>query len=61
MYESGRQEIEPVIYKGATHGFMREGELPTASPENKKARGRRLARLENTAFQARIVVVNGDR
>ena len=29
---------EPVIYDGAGHGFMRAGEAPDASPENKKAR-----------------------
>lgn len=29
---------EPVIYEGAGHGFMRSGEAPDASPENKKAR-----------------------
>jgi carboxymethylenebutenolidase len=29
---------EPVIYKGAGHGFMREGEMPNAEPATKKAR-----------------------
>jgi carboxymethylenebutenolidase len=28
---------EPVIYEGAGHGFMREGEPPDAKPANKKA------------------------
>jgi carboxymethylenebutenolidase len=32
------KKYEPVIYKGAGHGFMREGESPTASEANKKAR-----------------------
>ncbi len=29
---------DPVIYDGAGHGFMRAGEDPAGSPENKKAR-----------------------
>ena len=32
------KKYEPVIYAGAGHGCMREGEAPNASPENKKAR-----------------------
>ena len=32
------KKYEPVIYKGATHGFMREGEMPNANEANKKAR-----------------------
>jgi carboxymethylenebutenolidase len=32
------KKYEPVIYKGAGHGFMRDGESPTGTPENKKAR-----------------------
>jgi carboxymethylenebutenolidase len=35
----------PVTYAGAGHGFMRAGEAPDASPENKKARGEALQRL----------------
>jgi carboxymethylenebutenolidase len=38
--------FEPVTYDGAGHGFMRAGEAPDASPENKKARADGLARLE---------------
>jgi carboxymethylenebutenolidase len=30
--------FEPVTYEGAGHGFMRAGEDPAGSPENKKAR-----------------------
>lgn len=30
--------FEPVIYDGAGHGFMRSGEAPDASAENRKAR-----------------------
>jgi carboxymethylenebutenolidase len=29
---------DPVVYDGAGHGFMRAGEAPDASPENRKAR-----------------------
>jgi carboxymethylenebutenolidase len=32
------KKYEPVIYKGATHGFMREGEMPNPNEANKKAR-----------------------
>ena len=35
----------PVVYSGAGHGFMRAGEAPDASPENKKARDEAFARL----------------
>ena len=31
------KKYEPVIYEGAGHGFMRAGQAPDASPENKKA------------------------
>ena len=37
MKKAGKA-YEPVTYKGAGHGFMRAGEAPDASPENKKAR-----------------------
>ena len=32
------KKYEPVIYKGAGHGFMRAGEAPDAKPANRKAR-----------------------
>jgi carboxymethylenebutenolidase len=32
------KKYEPVIYKGAGHGFMRAGESPEGSPDDKKAR-----------------------
>jgi carboxymethylenebutenolidase len=35
---------EPVIYKGAGHGFMRAGEAPDATPANRKARDEAWAR-----------------
>jgi carboxymethylenebutenolidase len=36
---------EPVTYEGAGHGFMRAGQAPDASPENKKAWDEGFARL----------------
>lgn len=37
MKGAGKKYV-PKIYDGAGHGFMRAGEAPDASPENKKAR-----------------------
>jgi carboxymethylenebutenolidase len=37
MKDAGKK-YEPVIYKGAGHGFMREGEAPNANEATKKAR-----------------------
>lgn len=37
MKKAGKK-FEPVIYKGAGHGFMRAGEAPDASAANKQAR-----------------------
>ena len=39
------KKYEPVTYDGAGHGFMRAGEAPDASPENKKAREEGFKRL----------------
>jgi carboxymethylenebutenolidase len=36
--KAGGKKYEPVIYKGAGHGFMREGEMPNANEAAKKAR-----------------------
>jgi carboxymethylenebutenolidase len=44
LMKAADKKYEPIIYKGATHGFMREGESPTGSPENKKARDDAWAR-----------------
>jgi carboxymethylenebutenolidase len=44
LMKAAGKKYEPVIYNGATHGFMREGESPTGSPENKKARDDAWAR-----------------
>jgi carboxymethylenebutenolidase len=38
LMKGAGKKYEPVIYKGATHGFMREGEMPNANEANKKAR-----------------------
>jgi carboxymethylenebutenolidase len=38
LMRAAGKEYEPVTYKDATHGFMREGEMPNASEANKKAR-----------------------
>ncbi|MBA2585742.1 MAG: dienelactone hydrolase family protein, partial [Chthoniobacterales bacterium] len=38
LMKAAGKKYEPVIYKGAGHGFMREGEMPGASDANKKAR-----------------------
>lgn len=38
--------FEPVTYAGAGHGFMRAGEDPAGSPENKKARADAWVRLK---------------
>jgi carboxymethylenebutenolidase len=44
LMKAASKKYEPVIYKGATHGFMREGEAPNASEANKKARDDAWAR-----------------
>ncbi len=44
MKAAGKR-YEPLVYDGAGHGFMRAGEAPDASPENKKAREAGFARL----------------
>ena len=38
LVKAAGKKYEPVIYKGAGHGFMREGEMPNANEANKKAR-----------------------
>ena len=39
------KSFEPVTYAGAGHGFMRAGQAPDATPENKKAYEDGLSRL----------------
>ena len=43
--QAAGKKYEPVTYAGAGHGFMRAGEAPDASPENRKAREESLSRL----------------
>ena len=38
--------FDPVTYEGAGHGFMRAGEDPAGSPENKKARADAWVRIK---------------
>src|SRR5690606_27789124 len=38
LMKAAGKKYEPVTYEGAGHGFMRAGEDPSGSPENKKAR-----------------------
>ena len=45
------KKYEPVIYKGAGHGFMRDGENPEGKPENKKARDDAWARWKDLLKQ----------
>lgn len=44
LMKAAGKNYEPVIYKGAGHGFMRDGESPEGKPENKKARDDAWAR-----------------
>ncbi|HEY8835298.1 MAG TPA: dienelactone hydrolase family protein, partial [Chthoniobacterales bacterium] len=44
LMKAAGKKYEPVIYKGAGHGFMREGEMPTANEANRKARDDAWAR-----------------
>jgi len=39
LMKAAGKKYEPIIYNGAGHGFMREGEMPGANEANKKARG----------------------
>jgi carboxymethylenebutenolidase len=45
MKDAGKP-YEPVIYKGAGHGFMRAGEQPEPTPANKQAREDAWVRLK---------------
>jgi carboxymethylenebutenolidase len=46
LMKAAGKKYEPVIYKGAGHGFMRDGESPEGKPENKKAREDAWARWQ---------------
>ena len=51
LMKAAGKKYEPVIYKGAGHGFMREGEMPTANEANQKARGDAWARWKKLLKQ----------
>ena len=53
LMKAAEKKFEPVFYKGAGHGFMRAGEAPDASPENKKAREDAWARWKNLLKELR--------
>ena len=50
MKQAGKT-YEPVIYNGAGHGFMRAGEAPDASADNKRAREAALQRWKDALKQ----------
>ncbi len=47
MMKAAGKKYDPVIYKGAGHGFMRAGEQPDATAPNKKAREDAWTRLKD--------------
>jgi carboxymethylenebutenolidase len=51
LMKAAGKKYEPVIYKGAGHGFMRDGEDPNGNPENKKARDDAWARWKTLLKQ----------
>jgi carboxymethylenebutenolidase len=51
LMKAAGKKYEPVIYKGAGHGFMREGEMPNANEANKKARDDAWARWKKMLKQ----------
>ena len=51
LMKAAGKKYEPVIYKGATHGFTREGEMPNANEANKKARDDAWARWKTLLKQ----------
>jgi len=50
MKQAGKT-YEPVIYNGAGHGFMRAGEAPDASADNKRACEAALQRWKDALKQ----------
>lgn len=47
MMKNAGKFYEPVVYDGGGHGFMRSGQDPEGSPENKKAREDALVRFRS--------------
>jgi carboxymethylenebutenolidase len=52
--KAAKKKYEPVTYEGAGHGFMRAGEDPAGTPENKKAREEGFARLTKLLKEANV-------
>ena len=46
LMKTAGKKFDPVTYEGAGHGFMKSGEDPAGSPENKKAREGAWIRLK---------------
>jgi carboxymethylenebutenolidase len=51
LMRRANKKYDPVIYSGAGHGFMREGEKPDADEENRKARDDAWARWKGLLKQ----------
>lgn len=47
LMKAAKKKYEPVTYKGAGHGFMRDGESPEGTEANKKARTDSWARWKD--------------
>ena len=46
-----RKKYEPVVYKGAGHGFMRQGEAPDAISADRTARGEAWKRWKKLPYR----------
>jgi carboxymethylenebutenolidase len=51
LMKGAGKKYEPVVYSGAGHGFMREGEKPDANEENRRARDEAWARWKTLLKQ----------
>src|SRR3954464_7487085 len=51
LMKAAGKKYEHITYQGAGHGFMRDGESPTGTPENKKARDDAWARWKTLLKQ----------
>ncbi|MDQ2919411.1 MAG: dienelactone hydrolase family protein [Verrucomicrobiota bacterium] len=51
LMKAANKKYEPITYAGAGHGFMRDGESPEGTPENKKARDDAWARWKTLLKQ----------
>src|SRR5438270_8622164 len=55
LMKAAGKKYEAVIYKGAGHGFMREGEMPNANEANKKARDDAWTRWKRCLSSSELV------